>query len=189
MDYLERAMVYGWYHNLERSGFPPWADAYVTLKEIDDFTDHYKRFGNEEPFIEFLSRLSNIDRDTFKQMWSMLSEKQRAEIIDKATYNITLIGVRKLLEWITKKLSEEKYKEARAKVLQDAKDYLSGRIYGTILMNRIAFVFWPSVKDIKESGYEYDNFFRGKGLLGYISHTDFMIYVRKYLVEGLEKQK
>ena len=188
MKYLERALVYGWYYGLERSDFPPWADAYVTLEEIGDFTDHYERFGNKENFIDFLSRLSGIDYDTFKEMWNKLSEKQRAKVIDVATYNIALIGLKHLFEWISYELSDEKYREARAKVLQAAKDYLNGKIDEIDLMDKIAEILWPTEKDKEESGYEYDDFLRAEGLVEYyIGSKDFKKLIKKYLLERLEK--
>jgi len=188
MNYLERAIVNGWYYGLERSDFPPWADAYETLEEIDDFTDHYERFGSEVNFIDFLSRLSGIDYDTFKQMWNKLSEKQRAEVIDVATYNIALIGLKNLFEWIAEKLSTEKYKEARAKVLQAVKDYLNGKMNEMDLMIKIAEILWPTEKDKEESGYEYDDFLRAEGLVEYyIGSKDFKKLIKKYLLERLEK--
>ena len=190
MDYLERALVYGWYHGLERSDFPPWAAAYLTLEEIGDFTDHYTRFGSKENFIDFLSRLSDIDYDTFEQMWSKLSEKQRAKVIDVATYNIALLGLKELFELIPEELSGEEYREARAQILQAAKDYLNGKIDEIDLMDKIADVLWPTEKDKEESGYGYDDFMNAEALVEeYIGREDFKEYVKKYLVKGLEKQK
>ena len=188
MNYLERALVYGWYYGLERSDFPPWADAYETLEEIGDYTHYYTRFDNDKKLIELLSLLSGIDYDTFKEMWSKLSEKQRAKVINATADNIALIGFREFFGWVVEKLSDEKYREARAKVLQAAKDYLNGKIDEFALLDKIAEVLWPTEKDKEESGYDYDDFLRAEGLVeNYIGSKYFKEYVKKYLIKGLEK--
>ena len=188
MKYLERALVYGWNNGLERSILLPWADALDTIDEIADFTAHFYWFGNDEYFIDFLSKLSGIGYDTFKEMWNKLSEKQRAKVIDVAARNIALIGLKKLFRWIVKKLGRKKYKEARAKVLQAAKDYLNGKIDKSELMDKIREALWPTEDDELESGYEFDDFLSAETLVEfYIDNEDFEEYVRKYLVDRLEK--
>jgi len=187
MKYLERALVYGWKSGLERSDFPPWADAMYTIDEIDEFTDFFDRFGSEEDFIDFLSRLSGIDHDTFKEMWSELSEKQRAKVIDVAVHNIAIIGIRELLKWVAKKLSDKRRKKARAKVLQVAKDYLNGKEDKFSLIVDMADILWPTEEAQAESGYEYEDFLSAATLVElYVYNKDLKELVKKYLVERLE---
>jgi hypothetical protein len=190
MNYLERAMIHGWHHNFELFGFSPWASAFVVVEAISVHTNHYQIFDTDKDLTDVLSTLSGIDYNTFKEMWSKLSEEQRAKVIDVATYNIALIGVRELLKWVAKKLSSKKYKEARAQILQAAKDYLNGKIDEFALMNKIAEVLWPTEKDKEENGRDYDDFVNAEALIEeYLDREGFKELVKKYLVEGLEKLK
>jgi hypothetical protein len=135
-----------------------------------------------------LSKLSGIDYKTFKEMWSRLSVEQRNKVIDVATQNIAVIGVRELLKWVAKKLSSKRHKKARAQILQAAEDYLNGKMDEITLMNKIADVLWPTEKDKEESGRDYEYFVNAEALVEeYVGKEDFKKLVKKYLVEGLEK--
>jgi len=145
MDYLEKAMFTGWYRFAKWVGGPIWEHAYWEVTGIDRSISRYKSY-NDPNLIDYLSRLSGIAYKTFKEMWSKLSEEQRAKVINTTIHDIAVFGVSELFNWIAEKLSRKKYKEARAKVLQVARDYLNGKIDETTLMNAIADVFWPSWK-------------------------------------------
>ena len=145
MDYLERAMFSGWYRFAKWVGGPIWEHAYWEVTGIDRSLNHHRSY-NDPGLIDYLSRLSGIDYKTFKEMWSRLSEEQRAKVINATIHDIAVFGVGELFESIAKKLSRKKYTEARAEVLQVARDYLNGKIDETILMNAIADIFWPSWK-------------------------------------------
>jgi hypothetical protein len=145
MDYLETAIFTGWYRFAKMVGGSMWDNAYWEVTGIDRSINHYKSY-NDPNLIDYLSRLSGIDYKTYKEMWSKLSEEQRAKVINTTIHDIAVFGVSELFNWIAEKLSRKKYKEARAKVLQAAKDYLNGKIDETTLMNVIADVFWPSWK-------------------------------------------
>jgi hypothetical protein len=187
MNYLERAMIHGWHRNFELYGFPVWASAFTTVETIGAHTNHYQIFDTDSDLMYVLSKLSDIDYDTFKEMWSKLSEEQRAEVIDVATHNIAIIGVRELLKWVAKKLGNKKYKKARALISQVAKDYLNGKIDEITLMNKIAVVLWPTEKDKEISGRDYEYFVDAEALVEeYVGREDFRKLVKKYLVERLE---
>ena len=188
MDYLERAILHGWYHNFELFGFPIWASAFTTVEAIGLHTNHYQIFDTDSDLMYVLSKLSGIDYDTFKEMWSKLSEEQRAKVIDVATHNIAVIGVRELLKWVAKKLSSERYKKARAQILQVAKDYLNGKMDEITLMSKIADVLWPTEKEKEESGHDYEYFVNAEALVEeYVGREDFKKLIKKYLLERLEK--
>jgi len=145
MDYLESAIFGGWYRFTKRVGGPIWDSAYWEVTGIEHAVNRSRSY-NDPNLIDYLSQWSDIDYKTFKEMWSKLSEEQRAKVINTTIHDIAVFGVSELFNWIAGKLSRKKYKEARAKVLQAAKDYLNGKIDETTLMNAIADVFWPSWK-------------------------------------------
>ena len=208
MDYLERAMFTGWYRFAKWVGGPIWENAYWEVTGFGYPANRHRSY-NDPGLIDYLSRLSGIDYKTFKEMWSKLSEEQRAKVINAAIHDITVFGVGELFEWIAKKLSGKKYKGARAKVLQAAKDYLSGKIDETTLMEVIADVFWPSWKYTEIYCEELINTCEKAGicypeeeekcddrasfmlvttlLTKYLSRDDVRVLVEMHLVDRLEK--
>jgi len=100
MDYLESAMVNGWLEDLVRSDFPPWADAYEQIQMLEDIEgDDYTL--NDEDSIDHLSRLSDMDYDTFKEMWDRLTNEQKNEVLDSVIHEMALYGI----EWLFKDIA------------------------------------------------------------------------------------
>jgi hypothetical protein len=210
MKKLEKIMFDGWYRFSKMVGSPLWESAYWHVTGIERNVNSYESYDDPN-LIDYLSWLSVTDYDTFKEMWSKLSEEQRAKVINAVIHDITVSGVNELFRWIVEKLSRKKYKEARAKVLQAAKDYLNGKIDEATLMNVITDVFWPSEKYSKEycdklidmceekeicdkkerkRCDEYESFwFATKLVTKYLSSDYVRTLVEMHLVKGLEKLK
>ena len=208
MDYLEKSMFTKWYGFSKMVGGSPWEYASWEVTRIENTVKRYRSY-NDPDLIDYLSGLSGIDYKTFKEMWSKLSDEQKAKVIDATIHDIAVFGVSELFRRIAKKLSRKKYREARAKVLQAAKDYLGGKIDETTLMNEIVDAFWPSWKydDIyceklvnicEEEGICYEeeekecderaSFMLGSELVTkYLSSDDVRTLVEMDLVERLEK--
>jgi len=182
MDYLESAMVNGWLEDLVRSDFPPWADAYEQIQMLEDIEgdgDDYTL--NDEDSIDHLSRLSDMDYDTFKEMWDRLTNEQKIEVLDSVIHEMALYGIEWLFKDIVYDLHNEKYNKDAGKVIEAAKDYLNKRISYDDLMDRIADVFWPTEEDKKSMAYE--DFLRGTGLADYIDKDELNEIIKEYLVE------
>ena len=145
MNDLESAIFGGWYRFIKRVDGPIWDSAYWEVTGIEHAVNRSSSY-NDPNLIDYLSQWSDIDYKTFKEMWSKLSEEQRAKVINTTIHDIATFGVSELFNWIAEKLSKKKYKEARAKVLQAAKDYLNGKMDEITLMNKITDVLWPPEK-------------------------------------------
>jgi hypothetical protein len=181
MDYLESAMVNGWLEDLVRSDFPPWADAYEQIQMLEDIEGD-DDILNDEDTIDHLSRLSDMDYDTFKEMWDRLTNEQKNEVLDSVIDELAFYGIRWLFNDIAYDLVyNEKYNKDAGKVVEAAKDYLNKRIDYIDLMDRIADVFWPTEEDKKSTAYE--DFMRGAGLADYIDNDELNEIIKEYLVE------
>jgi hypothetical protein len=137
---------------------------------------------NDEDTIDHLSRLSDMDYDTFKEMWDRLTSEQKNEVLDSVIGELALYGI----EWLFKDIAydliyNEKYNKDAGKVIEAAKDYLNKRISYDDLMDRIADVFWPTEEDKKSTAYE--DFLRGTGLADYIDKDELNEIIKEYLVE------
>jgi len=181
MDYLRSALINGWLEGLVRSDFPPWADAYEEIRIIEDMEEN-NDILNGENTIDYLSRLSDMDYDDFKEMWDTLTNEQKREILDSVIDELALYGI----EWLFKDIAydlvyNEKFNKDAGKVVEAAKDYLNKRIDYIDLMDRIADVFWPTEEDKKSTTYE--DFMRGAGLADYIDNDTLNKVIKEYLVE------
>ena len=181
MDYLRSALINGWLEGLVRSDFPPWADAYEEIRIIEDMEEN-NDILNGENTIDYLSRLSDMDYDDFKEMWDTLTNEQKREILDSVIDELALYGI----DWLFNDIAydvvyNEKYNKDAGKVVEAAKDYLNKRISYDDLMNKIADVFWPTEEDKKSMAYE--DFMRGAGLAHYIDNDTLNEVIKKYLVE------
>lgn len=180
MDYLGSALINGWLEGLAGSDFPPWADAYEQIQMLEDIEGD-DDILNDEDTIDHLSRLSDIDYDAFKEMWDMLTNEQKREVLDSVIHEMALLGI----EWLFKDIAydvthDEKLNKAMDKVVEAAKDYLDKRIDYHELMNRIADIFWPNEEDKKSTVYE--DFLRGAGLADYIDKDELNEIIKEYLL-------
>jgi len=181
MDYLRSALINGWLEGLVRSDFPPWADAYEEIQIIEDMEEDDDILNGEDT-IDYLSRLSDMDYDDFKERWDMLSNEQKREVLDSVIDELAFYGI----EWLFKDIAydlvyNEKFNKDAGKVVEAAKDYLNKRISYDDLMDRIADVFWPTEEDKKSTAYE--DFWRGADLADYIDNDTLNKIIKEYLVE------
>ena len=186
MDYLRSALINGWLEGLSGSDFPPWADAYEQIQMLEDIMGDDDILNDEET-IDHLSRLSDIDYDTFKEMWDMLTNEQKNEVLDSVIHEMALLG----MEWLFKDIAydvthDERYNKAMGKVVEAAKDYLNKRIDYDDLMDRIADIFWPNEEDKKSMAYE--DFLNGTGLADYVDKDELNEIVKEYLLEKIGRR-
>ena len=186
MDYLRSALINGWLEGLSGSDFPPWADAYEQIQMLEDMEGDDDILNDDET-IDHLSRLSDIDYDTFKEMWDRLTNEQKNEILGSVIHEMALIG----MEWLFKDIAydvthDEKLNKAMGKVVEAAKDYLNKRISYNELMDRIANIFWPNEEDKKSTAYK--DFLDGAGLADYINEDELNEIIKEYLLEKIGRR-
>jgi len=168
-------------------GFFDSADApwYYSATVIDYINDYYHNY-NDEDLIKFLSEISGLNYNEFKQAWYSLNVEQKNNAINLIISDIAELGLESLLMAIANAWEVYDFSDIRHRIMRVAKEYLNNKIQFYDMAFEIEDIFWPNEK-IKENEREnIDNYWKGISLIDYITKSKALELVQKYLINEID---
>jgi len=179
-DVIEAVMgSYGIY--LRQVSETPWADAMDSIDYLEGFDDL-----NDRELIEVLASWAGRSYEDFKGVWDSLNKEEKEKALGEIEYEIAVIGFESLLKGIAADFYIMENREARERIIDAARKYVSGEIDLYDLAEELENVLWPTEEDKKEYEEALRHFWDGIGLTDYIEEDKVKELVNRYLVNELE---
>jgi len=169
------------------SGFKGFFDSVSTpwvysATVIDILNNH--NFDYEE-LIKFLTAISRLNYNEFKQAWDNLSEEKRKKAIDIIISGIADLGLESLFMAIANSWEVYEYPDVRLRIMRTVKDYQHTRIKFYEMAKEIEDIFWPNEKIKEKEKENIDNYWKGMKLKDYADIGNVLGFIQKYLIDKI----
>ena len=157
----------------------PWVCSSTVIDVLNNHNFDYKEL------INFLTAISGLNYNEFKQAWDNLSGEKKKKAIDIIISGIAELGLESLFKSIANAWEVYEYPDVRLRIMRVVKDYQHNRIKFYEMASEIADIFWPNEK-IKENEREnIDNYWKGIKLMDYADIKNVLEFMQKYLIDKI----